>query len=214
LIYNCSVRYTDRAAAAVVLAEQLRHYAGRTDVLVLALPCGGVPIGAEIARRIDAPLDVLVVRKLGAPGQRELAIGAIAASGVRVLNDDIVAALNVTAEQIEQTAALQLEELTQRMQTLRGAAPPVQVAGRCVIVVDDGLATGATMRAAVTLLRSQAVARLVVAVPVGAAQACRELEEEVDELICPLRPDPFFAVGVWYDDFEQLTDTEVKALLK
>jgi predicted phosphoribosyltransferase len=206
-------RYRNRQEAGRALAERLRAYRGRTDVLVLALPRGGVPVAFEIARVLEAPLDVFVVRKLGVPGQSELAMGAIASGGVRVLNDDVVAALGVSDRDVERVTARELEELARREAAYRGQRADPVVAGRVIILVDDGLATGATMRAAVAALRAQSPARIVVAVPVGARDTVREMAAICDELICPLTPQGFTAVGEWYDDFLETTDDDVRTLV-
>jgi predicted phosphoribosyltransferase len=206
-------RYRNRQEAGRALAERLGAYRGRTDVLVLALPRGGVPVAFEIARVLEAPLDVFVVRKLGVPGQSELAMGAIASGGVRVLNDDVVAALGVSDRDVERVTARELEELARREAAYRGQRADPVVAGRVIILVDDGLATGATMRAAVAALRAQSPARIVVAVPVGARDTVREMAAICDELICPLTPQGFTAVGEWYDDFLETTDDDVRTLV-
>lgn len=206
-------RFRDRADAGQHLAERLVAYAGRRDVVVLALPRGGVPVGFEVARALGVALDVFVVRKLGVPGRDELAMGAIASGGIRVLNDDVVAALRIPDRVIEAVTARELQELRWREREYRGNRPPTELHGRTVILVDDGLATGSTMRAAVAAVRRHEPARIVVAVPTGAPSACADLDLEVDECICCLTPDPFHAVGVWYDDFTQTTDDEVRDLL-
>ena len=202
--------FADRADAGRRLAERLGAYAGRGDVIVLGLPRGGVPVAAEVARSLPAPLDVCVVRKLGVPGDEELALGAIAAGGVLVLNDRVVSGLHLSDEAIAGVAAVELAELRRREQAYRGERPPADVAGCTVIVVDDGLATGATMRAAVRAVRMRAPARVVVAVPVAAPETCAALGPEVDEVVCALRPSDFRSVGGWYDDFAPTTDDEVR----
>ena len=202
--------FADRADAGRRLAERLGAYAGRGDVIVLGLPRGGVPVAAEVARSLPAPLDVCVVRKLGVPGDEELALGAIAAGGVLVLNDRVVSGLHLSDEAIAGVAAVELAELRRREQAYRGERPPADLAGRTVIVVDDGLATGATMRAAVRAVRMRAPARVVVAVPVAAPETCAALGPEVDEVVCALRPSDFRSVGGWYDDFAPTTDDEVR----
>ena len=202
--------FADRADAGRRLAERLGAYAGRGDVIVLGLPRGGVPVAAEVARSLPAPLDVCVVRKLGVPGDEELALGAIAAGGVLVLNDRVVSGLHLSDEAIADVAAVELAELRRREQAYRGERPPADVAGCTVIVVDDGLATGATMRAAVRAVRMRAPARVVVAVPVAAPETCAALGPEVDEVVCALRPSDFRSVGGWYDDFAPTTDDEVR----
>jgi putative phosphoribosyl transferase len=202
--------FADRADAGRRLAERLEAYAGRDDVIVLGLPRGGVPVAAQVARALPAPLDVCVVRKLGVPGDRELALGAIAGGGVLVLNDRVVAELHLSDQAIAAVAEAELAELRRREHAYRGGRPPADVAGRTVIVVDDGLATGATMRAAVRAVRMRAPARVVVAVPVAAAETCAALGPEVDEVVCALRPSDFRSVGGWYDDFSPTTDDEVR----
>lgn len=204
--------FRDRRHAGQVLASALERYAG-DDVVVLALPRGGVPIAFEVAARLGSPLDVFVVRKLGVPGHEELAMGAIASGGVQVLSDELVARLQITGEQIEEVVARERTELARRERAFRGDRPPLEVAGRTVILIDDGLATGATMRAAVEGLRKLGPERVIVAVPVGAPETCAELRDEVDELVCLMTPSPFWGVGNWYDDFTQTTDDEVHGLL-
>lgn len=206
-------RFADRVEAGRRLAEALRGYAGRPDVVVLALPRGGVPVAYRVARALGAPLDVFLVRKLGVPGHEELAMGAIASGGTRVLNPEVVAALGIPGGTIDAVAAREAEELERRERAYRGERPPPEVRGRTVILVDDGLATGSTMRAAVAALRRQEPARLVVAVPVGAAETCEALRAEADAVVCVLTPEPFYAVGLWYRDFAQTTDDEVRELL-
>jgi predicted phosphoribosyltransferase len=204
--------FRDRAEAGRALAQKLRAYAGRDDVVVLGLPRGGVPVALEVARALDAPLDVFLVRKLGVPGHEELAMGAIASGGVRVLSEDVVRHLNLSPRAIEAVAFAEQRELQRREREYRGDEPPPDVRGKTVILVDDGLATGATMRAAVAALRRQGPARIVVAVPVAAASTCEELRDIADEVVCALTPEPFFAVGQWYHDFSQTTDEEVREL--
>ena len=185
-----------------------------SDTVVLALPRGGVPVAAEIAHELAVPLDVFVVRKLGVPGHEELALGAIASGGVRVLNQGVVDAARMSPEAVERVARRELEEVERREAAYRGGRPPVETAGKRVILVDDGLATGATMRAAVAAVRATGPARIVVAVPIAAASTCEELAREVDEIVCLRTPEPFYAVGLWYEDFSQTTDEEVRALLE
>jgi predicted phosphoribosyltransferase len=182
-------------------------------VLVLALPRGGVPVGFEVAAALGAALDVFLVRKLGVPGHEELAMGAIASGGVRVPNPSVLHQLEIPVAMLEAVAAREGQELARRERAYRDDRPPPVVAGRTVILVDDGLATGTTMRAAIVALRMQHPARLIAAVPVGAAETCAELHREVDELVCVLIPDEFYAVGLWYQDFSPTTDAEVRALL-
>jgi predicted phosphoribosyltransferase len=207
------MRFRDRTEAGRVLAEGLSSYAGRPDVVVLALPRGGVPVAFGVARALHAPLDVFVVRKLGVPGHEELALGAIASGGTRVLNDDVVRVLQISGETIDAVTRAEEQELQRRERAYRGDRPPLDVRGRTVILVDDGLATGATMRAAVAALRQRQPARTVVAIPVAAPATCDEFAREVDSLVCARTPEPFGAVGLWYEDFSQTTDDEVRDLL-
>lgn len=206
--------FQDRTDAGRELAAKLRNYADRSDVLVLGLPRGGVPVAAVVAQELNAPLDVFVVRKLGVPYHPELAMGAIATGGVRVLNEDVVRMLNIPDAVIDQVTLRERRELERRERAYRGERPPPDVRGRTVILVDDGLATGSTMRAAVAALREQGPAKIVVAVPVGAPETCAELQHDADEAICAREPEPFHAVGMWYDDFSQTTDDEVHELLE
>jgi predicted phosphoribosyltransferase len=205
--------FRNRAEAGRRLAGALRHLAGRTDVIVLGLPRGGVPVAYEVARALGAPLDVFVVRKLGFPGQRELAFGAIASGGVRVLNEEIVTGLRLDPSIVAAVTATEQEELERRERAYRGDAPPLDLTGKTVVIVDDGLATGASMRAAVVALRARRPARIVVAVPTAAPQACDDFREEVDEVICADTPAHFIAVGERYDDFRDTSDEEVRTLL-
>ena len=205
--------FRDRREAGKFLAEKLMAYADRPDVLVLALPRGGVPVAFEVARALHAPLDVFLVRKLGVPGHEELAMGAIASWGARILNDEVVRALRIPDDVIEKVAARERRELERRDREYRAGRPAPNVRGRTIILVDDGLATGSTMRAAIAALRQRGPARIVVAVPVGSPETCAEFQEEADEAICALTPEPFYAVGVWYQDFSQTTDEEVHYLL-
>ena len=206
--------FRDRTDAGRALARALSAYANRPDVVVLALPRGGVPVGFEVARALDAPLDVFLVRKLGVPGQEELAMGAIASGHVGVLNDNVVRMLNIPREVIDAVAAREQRELDRREREYRDGRPPVRVAGRTVILVDDGLATGSSMRAAVQALRQQVPKEIVVAVPVAAAETCEALRREVDDVVCAWTPEPFDAVGLWYDDFSQTSDAQVRELLE
>jgi predicted phosphoribosyltransferase len=206
-------RFRNRREAGRALAERLASYAKRPDVLVLALPRGGVPVAYEVARALDAPLDVFLVRKLGVPGHEEYALGAIASGGVRVMNEDLVRALRLPATAIDAMAAREQQELERRERLYRGDRPPPDVRGRTVLLVDDGLATGATMLAAVHALRKQGAARIVVAVPVASPDTCNALRLEVDDIVCAVTPEPFHAVGLWYEDFSQTTDEEVRDLL-
>jgi putative phosphoribosyl transferase len=206
--------YRDRIEAGKRLAEHLKDYANRHDVLVLALPRGGVPVASEVANALHAPLDIFLVRKLGVPGQEELAMGAIATGGVRVLNEDVVGYLDIPGEVIDAVVEDEERELERRERLYRDNRPPPDVRERTVILVDDGLATGSTMRAAAAALRKQQPARIVVAVPVSAAETCDEFRMEVDEIICAAMPEPFQGVGLWYEDFSQTTDQEVRDLLE
>jgi predicted phosphoribosyltransferase len=205
--------YRNRTDAGKFLAEHLREYANREDVLVLALPRGGVPVASEVAKALDAPLDIFLVRKLGVPGHEELAMGAIASGGVRVLNDDVVNYLQIPAGVIDAVTATEQKELERREAAYRGNRPEVEVKGKTIILVDDGLATGSTMRAAAAALREKDPAKIVVAVPVSASQTCDEYRMGVDEIICAKVPEPFMGVGMWYRDFSQTTDEEVSELL-
>jgi len=206
--------FHDRTEAGQVLADRLTEYANRADVLVLALPRGGVPVAYEVARALHAPLDIFLVRKLGVPGHEELAMGAIASGGVRVLNEEVVRALGIPPETIASVAAGEQRELERRAQTYRGDRPPLDVRNRTVILVDDGLATGSTMRAAVAALCRKGPDRVVVAVPVGSVETCAEFQDVADETVCARTPEPFYAVGRWYEDFTQTTDEEVHELMQ
>ena len=206
-------RFSDRREAGERLADRLRHYANRPDVIVFALPRGGVPVGFEVADALRAPLDVFVVRKLGVPGHEELAMGAVASGDLQVINDDVVNSLEIPEEIIESAARRQLEELRRQQETFRGGRAPPNIDWRVVILVDDGLATGSSMRAAVGAIKRQRPKRLVVAVPVGAAATCQALRDEVDEVVCVATPADFMAVGVWYEDFTPTSDEEVRYLL-
>jgi predicted phosphoribosyltransferase len=208
-----SGRFRDRAEAGRLLGERLGAFAGRGDVVVLALPRGGVPVAREVARSLGAPLDVFLVRKLGLPGQPELAMGAIASGGTRVLNEELVRELRLDDALIERVAVREEAELVRREQAYRGERPAPDLRGRTVVLVDDGLATGATMRAAVAAVRSREPQRVVVAVPTAPPHALHELRSEVDELVWVIAPDPFHAVGLWYDDFSQLSDEDVRRAL-
>ena len=205
--------FRDRTEAGRVLAERLGAYAGRTDVVVLALPRGGVPVGFEVARELGTPLDVFLVRKLGVPGHEELAMGALATGGVRVLNDEVVRILAIPPAAIDRVTETEARELARREREYRDDRPPPVVRGRTIILVDDGLATGSTMRAAIAALRAQQPAAIVVAVPVAAPDVCDAFRPLVDEIVCAVTPEPFQAVGLWYDDFAPTTDDEVRDLL-
>jgi predicted phosphoribosyltransferase len=205
--------FDDRRHAGQTLAAALTAYAERTDVIVLALPRGGVPVAYEVAQRLGAPLDVLVVRKLGVPGHEELALGALASGGICVLNQDIVREMAISKEAIFEITKTEHRELSRRERVYRGERAAIDVCGKTVILIDDGLATGSTMRAAIRALRQQSPARVVAAVPVAAPDTCAELSEEADEMVCASTPTPFDAVGAWYQDFSQTSDEEVRALL-
>jgi predicted phosphoribosyltransferase len=189
-------------------------YAGKPDILVLALPRGGVPVAYEVALALSAPLDVFIVRKLGLPGREELAMGAVASGGVRVLNGDIVRMLSIPEEVINIVVKRELRELKRREELYRGNRPTPEVRERTILLIDDGLATGASMRAAIAGLRAQDPARIVVAVPAAAPEACEAFQAEVDEIVCAITPEPFYGVGRWYEDFSQVTDEEVRMLLE
>jgi putative phosphoribosyl transferase len=206
-------RYRDRAEAGELLAQRLASYAGRDDVIVLALPRGGVPVGFIVAERLDVRLDVLLVRKLGFPGQEEFAMGAIASGGVCVLHDDAVQRYHISPAEIEQVRQRESLEIARREKLYRAHRPAPQLQQQVVIVIDDGIATGATMFAAIQCLRHFHPARIVVAVPVAPPETCQQLKAEVDEVICPRMPDPFYAVGNWYRHFGQTSDEEVQSLL-
>jgi putative phosphoribosyl transferase len=206
--------FRNREHAGRVLAERLVRHAGVQNLLVLGLPRGGVPVAFEVARALNAPLDVFVVRKLGTPGHEELAMGAIASGGVRVLNDDVVEALAIDVATIEHVAAQEGAELERRERAYRGDRAPAPIVGRTVVLVDDGLATGSTMRAAAAGVRAQNPERVVIAVPVAVKQTCEQLRAEVDEIVCVLTPEPFRAVGAWYEDFAPISDGEVRELLR
>lgn len=206
--------FDDRRDGGRRLAEKLSHYRERDDVVVLGLPRGGVPVAFEVASALHAPLDVFVVRKLGVPGHEELAMGAIASGGVRVLNDDVVSAAAIDAQTIEDVAEHEKRELERREWLYRGDSEPTEVSGKVVIVVDDGLATGATMRAAVEALRERDADSIAVSVPAASPRTCAELQELVDEIVCAITPQPFSAVGRWYRDFAPTTHEEVRALLE
>lgn len=205
--------YRDRVEAGEQLAEALRRFAGKDDVIVLGLPRGGVPIAHEVATRLEVPYDVFVVRKLGVPGHEELAMGAIATGGVQLVNRDVVRPLGIPQNVIDAVASTEQIELQRREALYRGQRPALALAGKTVILVDDGLATGSTMRAAVMAVRQQQPARVIVAVPVGAPSTCDELAREADEVVCVRTPDPFIAVGLWYRDFTPTSDHEVRSLL-
>lgn len=206
-------RFHDRRDAGQALAEALDDYRGTSDTLVLALPRGGVPVAWEIAQALDAELDILVVRKLGVPWQPEVAMGAIAGNGVRVLHEDMIRALHIPEDDIETIARSETRELERRETAYRGDRPPLRIEGRHIILVDDGLATGATMKAAVQALRQQQPAHIVVAVPVAPPDTANDIAALADEVICLLKPANFAAVGQWYERFDQTSDEEVRSLL-
>jgi predicted phosphoribosyltransferase len=206
--------FRDRRDAGKKLAQELSHYAGREDVLVLGLPRGGVPVAFEVAKALGAALDVFLVRKLGVPGHRELAMGAIASGDVQVRNRDVVDMMNISERTIEQVAERERQELHRRERAYRGDRSWPEVRAQTVILVDDGLATGASMRAAVAALRERDPERVVVAVPTAAPETCAEFRDEVDEVVCATTPRPFYGVGAWYADFAQTTDQEVRQLLE
>ena len=206
-------QFFNRTEAGQFLAESLSKYADREDVIVVALPRGGVPVAAEVAKKLNAPLDVFVVRKLGLPGHPELAMGAIASGGARVFNGEVVNALRIPDEVIDAVSAEELVELQRREKAYRAGRPPLELEGKTVIVVDDGIATGSTMLAAISALRQLNAARIVVAAPVVAASTYREMQRAADEVKAVMIPERFYAVGQWYEDFSQTTDEEVRDLL-
>jgi len=210
---NMIARYHDRRDAGRRLSAMLRAYVNRRDVVVLALPRGGVPVAYEVASALGAPLDVFVVRKLGLPAHEELAMGALASGGVRVLDDELIRIARVSAEDLQRVTAIEQAELKRRERLYRGERPFPDVRGKTAILIDDGLATGSTMRAAVAALRLEGPARIVVAVPVAASETCDAFLSIADDVVCAYTPEPFHAVGLWYDDFEQTTDEEVHELL-
>jgi predicted phosphoribosyltransferase len=206
-------RFRNRREAGRFLAAKLAAYAKRPDTIVLALPRGGVPVAYEVAQALEAPLDVFLVRKLGVPGHEEFAMGAIATGGLRVINQDVVRGLRIPPATLDAIAAREQQELERRERLYRGDRPAPDVRGRTVILVDDGLATGATMYAAVKALKQQGAGRVVVAVPIAPPETCDQLREVVDDVVCAVTPEPFHAVGLWYEDFSQTTDDEVRDLL-
>lgn len=206
--------FRNRFEAGRVLAARLTQYAHRPDVVVLALARGGVPVGYEVARSLGAPLDVFVVRKLGVPAQQELAMGAIASGGFRVLNQNVIRSLGISPQTVERVTEQELWELERREQEYRDGRPPLDVRGKTVILVDDGLATGSSMRVAIRALKEKNPAQIVVAVPVASAETCQEMQSEVENIVCAVTPEPFWAVGQWYRDFSQTSDEEVRDLLR
>jgi putative phosphoribosyl transferase len=208
-----NTRFKDRTEGGQALAEKLAHYSERSDVVVLALPRGGVPVGYEVATRVKAPLEVFLVRKLGVPGHEEFAMGAIASGGLWFVNEEVVRQLGISRRQIQQIVDREEQEMERRMEVYGPEFSKAEVRGQVVILVDDGLATGSTMRAAVAALKQKHPQRIVVGVPVASAQTCEELHGEVDEIICVNTPEDFYAVGQWYEDFSQTSDDEVRELL-
>jgi putative phosphoribosyl transferase len=206
--------FQNRKEAGQKLAQKLSEYSGRDDVLALALPRGGVPVAYEVAERLKAPLDVFLVRKLGVPGHEELAMGAIASGGARVLNANVVGPLQISDAVIDRVVEVEQAELERREEAYRDALPEPQIPGKIIILIDDGLATGATMRAAAMAIKEQMPKKLIVAVPVSSPQTCKEFETEVDAIVCAATPEPFLGVGMWYRDFSQTTDDEVRELLR
>ena len=209
------MQFANRIEAGHLLAKKLMAYSNRSDVVVLALPRGGVPVAYEVAHSLNAPLDVFLVRKLGVPGHEELAMGAIASGNVRVLNDDLVDYLAVPDDLIDKVAEREQYELERREKLYRGSSPPITVSGKTVIIVDDGLATGSTMRAAIKALKKMAPAKIIVAAPVAARETCESFKDDVDSAcVCVMSPEPFHGVGLWYHDFSQTSDEEVCYLLE
>jgi putative phosphoribosyl transferase len=208
------MRFRNRSEAGRLLAQALERYKDQLDVLVLALPRGGVPVAYEVATNLNAPLDVFIVRKLGVPGHEELAMGAIASGGIRALNTAVIKQLNIPRSAIEAVAAHEQQELERRERLYRGQKASLNIQDRTIILVDDGLATGSTMKAAVAALRQQNPRKIIVAVPTAPAETCNELQDEADEVICAVTPEPFYAVGQWYENFEQTTDAEVTELIR
>ena len=207
--------FRDRVEAGRFLARKLGEYANRPDVVVLGLPRGGVPVAYEVAQALKVPLDIFVVRKLGVPGYEEYAMGAIASGGIRVLNEQLIRSLNMPVDLVDEVTAIEFTELERRERLYRGARAPMNITGQTVIIVDDGLATGSTMRAAVNALRKRNPKKIVVAVPVGARETCDSFRNEVDTVaVCAVTPEPFRAVGIWYLNFSQTTDAEVQQLLR
>jgi putative phosphoribosyl transferase len=208
-----SKKFSNRIQAGQMLAQHLQAYSNLKDVLVLALPRGGVPVAFEVAKLLNAAMDVCIVRKLGVPRHKELAMGAIASENIIVLNQDIIDSLGIDQAQITAVVNQELQELRRRNQTYRGNKPAINVKDKIVILVDDGIATGATMRAALTIIHQQQPAKIVVAVPVAPLNTCEELRLQVDDVVCLQSPEVMSAIGLWYDDFSQTTDNEVRTLL-
>ncbi|WP_392538104.1 phosphoribosyltransferase [Legionella sp. 227] len=208
------MNYDNRNQAGRVLADLLKDYAARTDVVILALPRGGVPVAYEVATKLSLPLDIFIVRKLGAPGHEELAMGAIASGGIAVFNQEVVNLLHIQKDAIDKIKKSEQEELSRRELVYRGKRPFPELSGKTIILVDDGIATGYTMRAAIAALKQKKPEKIIVAVPVAAQSTCDEIAPLVDEIICPMRPTNFYAVGLWYNDFSQTTDDEVIELLQ
>jgi putative phosphoribosyl transferase len=208
-----TAQFQDRYEAGQALAAKLEHHAGDPDVVVLALPRGGVPVGYEVSQALNAPLDIFLVRKIGVPGYEELAMGAVASGGVKIFNHEVLQRLGISERILDGIVREKERELEQQEKAYRGERPPTQIEGRTVILVDDGLATGASMRAAVQAVKKKSAKSVIVAVPVGSADTCNQLQSEVDEVICGMTPEPFYAVGAWYSDFMQVTDEEVRELL-
>lgn len=205
--------FSNRREAGQRLSKRLSAYARCPDVLVLGLPRGGVPVAYEVAQALQAPLDVCLVRKLGVPNHQELAMGAIAVGGVRILNPEVIQQLGISAEAIERVTAMEATELARRDRLFRGDRPPPEIRDRRVILIDDGIATGATLRAAIATLQQQQPQQLIVAVPVAPPETCDQLSQQVDQVICLITPDPLYSIGLWYEDFSQTSDAEVRALL-
>jgi putative phosphoribosyl transferase len=205
--------FNDRTDAGKRLAERLSEYANREDILILALPRGGVPVAFEVAKELNVKMDVFIVRKLGVPGNEELAMGAIASGNIRVLNEDVIRSFHIPQKVIDEATTNELSELERRERIYRGNRPTPKISGSTVILIDDGLATGATMRAAVAAVKSKNPAKVIIAVPVAAPDTCSAFRNDVDEVICVGTPEPFYGVGAWYEDFSQTTDKEVCELL-
>jgi putative phosphoribosyl transferase len=206
-------KFVDRTEAGQILATKLKAYAKRTDTIVLGLPRGGIPVAFEVARALHLPLDICLVRKLGVPGHKELAMGAIASDGVRVLNYDVISQLGISSKTIDEVAAKELRELQRRDRLYRGDRPSPNLKDSTVILVDDGIATGASIRAAIAVIQEEQPQSIIVAIPVAPSSTCDELRDEVDKVVCLMTPEPFYSVGLWYDYFTQTTDEEVHKLL-